>query len=70
MTRRFQDSGANNDSREGTPSARTLRRHHNTDGRRQIRSGKCVEQVDCMAKKLGIDNDLPRYMRPINGKWC
>lgn len=30
------------------------RRHHNNDGRRQVRLGKTVVQVRAMAKRLGL----------------
>jgi hypothetical protein len=30
------------------------RRHHNNDGKRQIKTGKTVEQVYWMARRLGF----------------
>jgi hypothetical protein len=30
------------------------RRHHNTDGRRQIQRGKTRVQVACMARRRGV----------------
>lgn len=31
-----------------------LRRHHNNNGERQIRTGRTVEQVKRMARRLGV----------------
>lgn len=31
------------------------RRHHNNKGNKQVRTGKTVDQVRRMAKKLGIE---------------
>lgn len=35
------------------------RRHHNNDGRRQIKGGKTREQVKRLAKRLGIPYGSP-----------
>jgi hypothetical protein len=34
------------------------RRHHNTKGHRQIRRGKCAEQVGKIATRLKINEEL------------
>jgi hypothetical protein len=36
------------------PSTHKTRRHHNNDGRRQVRRGKTRQQVKRMARRLGI----------------
>ncbi|MFA5124772.1 MAG: hypothetical protein WC473_03035 [Patescibacteria group bacterium] len=36
------------------------RRHHNNDGRRQIKRGRTEKQVKCMARRLKIPYGTPK----------
>ena len=54
-------------------SSMKTRRHHNNDGRWQIKTGKTFEQVNGMARRLGFDIPLPirsyqDYVKRINSK--
>jgi hypothetical protein len=44
------------------------RRHHNTKGYRQIRRGKCAEQVRKIAKRLKINEELDWHDEALESK--
>jgi hypothetical protein len=47
------------------------RKHHNNKGYRQIKEGRTVRQVECMAKRLGVGLTIKEIIRKrIDGGRC